>query len=64
MARRKTGLNLSAPRVGTFIVAVLLMAFGILAYYTDIVDVDVDVAFLTLAGGGILLALSNLLKDL
>lgn len=64
MARRKTGINLSAPRVGTFIVAVLLMAFGILAYYTDIVDVDVDVAFLTLAGGGILLALSNLLKDL
>jgi hypothetical protein len=64
MARRKTGLNLSAPRVGTFIVAVLLMAFGILAYYTDIIDVDVDLAFLALAGGGILLALSNLLKDL
>ena len=64
MARRKTGINLSAPRVGTFIVAVLLMAFGILAYYTDIIDVDVDLAFLTLAGGGILLALSNLLKDL
>jgi hypothetical protein len=64
MARRKTGLNLSAPRVGTFIVAVLLMAFGILAYYTDIIDVDVDLAFLSLAGGGILLALSNLLKDL
>jgi hypothetical protein len=64
MARRRSGINLSAPMVGTFIVAVLLMAFGILAYYTNIVDVDVDVAFLTLAGGGVLLALANLLKNL
>lgn len=64
MARRSSGINLSAPKVITFIIAVALMLFGIVAYYTDIVDVDVDVAFLTLAGGGILLALSNLISDL
>ena len=64
MARSRSGLNLSAPMVVTFIVAVALMAFGIVAYYTDILDVDVDLAFLTLAGGGVLLTLANLFKNL
>ncbi len=57
-------MNLSAPRVVTFIVAVALMAFGIVSYYTDVIDVDVDVSFMTLAAGGILLTLSTLFKDL
>ena len=40
------------------------MAFGIVAYYTDVIDADVDLAFLTIAGGGVPLALANLLKNL
>jgi hypothetical protein len=64
MARRRSGLNLSAPKVITYVVAVALMAFGIIAYYTEIIDVSVDTAFLTLAAGAVLLAIANLLKDL
>ncbi len=64
MARRRSGLNLSAPRVITFIIAAALIAFGILAYYTDVFDVKVDTAVLSLTLGGILLILGNLLKDL
>jgi len=64
MARRRSGLNLSAPKVITYVVAVALMAFGIIAYYTEIIDTSVDTAFLTLAAGAVLLALANLLKDL
>jgi hypothetical protein len=64
MARRRSGLNLSAPKVITYLVAVALMAFGIIAYYTELIDVSVDTAFLTLAAGAVLLAIANLLKDL
>ncbi len=64
MARRRSGPNLSAPTVVVFVIAVALMAFGILGYYTDIIDVSVDTAFLTLTAGGILLTLANLLKNL
>ncbi|MEX1208631.1 MAG: hypothetical protein WD652_07020 [Acidimicrobiia bacterium] len=64
MARRRSGLNLSAPKVITFVIAVVLMAIGIVGYYTDVIDLKVDTAFLLLTGGGVLLALSTLLKDL
>ncbi len=63
MARRN-GLNLSAPTVIVFVISVLLIAFGALAYYTDVFDVKVDTAVLSLTVGGILLALANLLKNL
>jgi hypothetical protein len=63
MARR-TGLNLSAPKVITFVIAVVLMAIGIVGYYTDVIDLEVDTAFMLLTGGGVLLVLSTLLKDL
>ena len=63
MARRR-GLVLSAPSVIVFVIAALLIAFGAIAYYTDIVDVEVDTAVLSLTIGGILLALANLLKNL
>ncbi|MEX0825993.1 MAG: hypothetical protein WD184_04460 [Acidimicrobiia bacterium] len=63
MARR-TGLNLSAPKVITFVIAVVLMAIGIVGYYTDVFDLKVDTAFMVLTGGGVLLAISVLLKDL
>lgn len=64
MARRRSGLVLSAPTVIVFIIAVILIAFGAIAYYTEIVDVDVDTAVLSLTIGGVLLALANLLKNL
>lgn len=64
MARRKSGLNLSAPKVITFVIAVVLMAIGIVGYYTDVIDLEVDTAVLLLTGGGVLLTLSTLLKDL
>jgi hypothetical protein len=64
MARRRSGLNLSAPKVVTFVIAVALMAIGIVGYYTDVIDLEVDTAFLLLTAGGVLLALSVLLKDL
>jgi hypothetical protein len=64
MARRRSGLNLSAPKVVTFVIAVALMAIGIVGYYTDVIDLEVDTAFLLLTAGGVLLALSTLLKDL
>jgi hypothetical protein len=64
MARRRSGLNLSAPKVVTFVIAVALMAIGIVGYYTDVIDLEVDTAVLLLTAGGVLLALSVLLKDL
>jgi low affinity Fe/Cu permease len=64
MARRRSGLVLSAPTVVVFIIAALLIAFGALAYYTDIVDVSVDTAVLALTAGGVLLVFGNLLKNL
>lgn len=64
MARRRSGLNLSAPKVITFVIAVVLMAIGIVGYYTDVIDLKVDTAVLLLTGGGVLLTLSTLLKDL
>jgi hypothetical protein len=57
-------LVLSPPTVIAFVIAVLLIAFGAIAYYTDIVDVEVDTAVLSLTIGGVLLALANLLKNL
>lgn len=63
MARR-SGLVLSPPTVIAFVIAALLIAFGAIAYYTDIVDVEVDTAVLSLTIGGVLLALANLLKNL
>lgn len=63
MARR-SGLNLSPPTVIAFVIAVLLIAFGAIAYYTDIVDVEVDTAVLSLTIGGVLLALANLIRNL
>ena len=64
MARRRSGLVLSAPTVVVFVIAALLIAFGAIAYYTDIVDVSVDSAVLALTVGGGLLVLANLLKNL
>lgn len=56
--------NLSAPKMITFWVAVALMAFGIIGYFTDVIEVDPGTAVLILAGGGILLTLSTMFKDL
>lgn len=56
--------RLSAPTVVAFAVAVILIAVGMLGYYTDVLDLETDTAFLLVSGGGILLALANLFKGL
>lgn len=57
-------MKLNAPRAITFYVAVALMLFGIIAYFTSVIELNPDTAVLSLAGGGVLLALSNMLKGL
>jgi hypothetical protein len=56
--------NLSAPKMVTFWVAVALMAFGVIGYFTDIVEIEADTAVMILTGGAILLTLSTMLKNL
>lgn len=63
MARRR-GLVLSAPTIIVFVIAVALIAFGAISYYTDLIDVDVDSSVLSLTIGGGLLTLANLIKNL
>jgi hypothetical protein len=57
-------MRLSPPKNVTFIISVALIAFGLLAHFTDVVDLDTDTAFLITAGGGVLLALGCWLKGL
>jgi len=57
-------MRLSAPTKMVFYIAVGLMAFGIIAHFTDLLDADGNIAILAMAGGGILLTLGNLLKGL
>jgi hypothetical protein len=56
--------RLSAPTVVAFVIAVILIAIGMLGYYTDVIDLSTDTAFLLVSGGGILLVLANLFKGL
>jgi len=57
-------LKLSAPKTLTFLIAAALMAFGIIAEFTSILDVSGDTAALALAGGGVLLAIGCLFKGI
>ena len=57
-------MRLSAPKNVTFFIAIALIAFGLLAHFTDILDIETDVIFLVTAGGGVLLALGCWLKGL
>ncbi|MCJ7725496.1 MAG: hypothetical protein MUP76_03810 [Acidimicrobiia bacterium] len=57
-------MRLSAPKNITFFIAIALIAFGLIAHFTDIVDIKTDVIFLVTAGGGVLLALGCWLKGL
>lgn len=56
--------RLSAPTVVAFVIAVILIAVGMLGYYTDVIDFSTDTAFLLVSGGGILLAIANLFKGI
>ncbi|HSM02759.1 MAG TPA: hypothetical protein VK960_10030 [Acidimicrobiia bacterium] len=58
MARNR----LTPPTVAAFFVAVVLIAIGMLGYYTDALDLDTDIAFLLVSGGGILLVIASLFK--
>lgn len=57
-------LKLSAPKTLTFLIAVALIVFGILAEFTSIVDVSGDTGVLALAGGGVLLAIGCLFRGI
>jgi hypothetical protein len=48
----------------TFLIAVALIVFGILAEFTSIVDVSGDTGVLALAGGGVLLAIGCLFRGI
>lgn len=56
--------RLTPPTVVAFVIAAILIAVGMLAYYTDVLDFETDTAFLLVSGGGILLVLANLFKGL
>jgi predicted membrane channel-forming protein YqfA (hemolysin III family) len=56
--------HLSAPKVITFWIAVILMAVGIVAYYTDVIDMEADTAFLLTAAGGVLLTIGCWFKGI
>lgn len=57
-------MRLSAPKNLTFFIAVAMIAFGLVAHFTDVVDIETDAIFLITAGGGVLLALGCWLKGL
>ena len=57
-------LKLSAPKTLTFLIAVALLAFGIITEFTSILDVSGDTAALAMAGGGVLLAIGCLFKGI
>ena len=57
-------MRLSAPKNLTFFIAVAAIVFGLIAHFTDIVDIETDAIFLITAGGGVLLALGCWLKGL
>lgn len=57
-------MKLSAPKTLTFLIAAALLAFGIIAEYTSILDVSGDTAALALTGGGVLLAIGCLFKGI
>jgi hypothetical protein len=56
-------LKLSAPKVVTFWIAVILAALGVLAFLGTIPGLS-SYAFWLVVAGFVLLALANLLKDL
>lgn len=62
--RDPISLNLSAPKTLTFLIAAALIAFGIIAEFTSILDVSGDTAVLALAGGGLLLGVGCLFKGI
>lgn len=57
-------MRLSPPKNVTFFIAVAMIAFGLIAHFTDVVNVETDTVFLITAGGGVLLALGCWLKGL
>ena len=57
-------MRLSAPKNITFYIAIALIAFGLIAHFTTILDAKNDVVFLATAGGGVLLALGCWFKGL
>lgn len=56
--------RLTPPTVVVFVIAVVLIAVGMLGYYTDVIDLKTDTAFLLVSGGGVLLVFANLFKGL
>lgn len=56
--------RLTPPTVAAFVIAVILIAIGMLGYYTDVIDLEVDTAFLLVSAGGILLVIANLFKGI
>lgn len=63
MARRSGATNLSAPKVVTFWIAVLLAFIGVIAVVAPIASL-VGYAFWLVVAGFVLLALGNLLENL
>jgi hypothetical protein len=58
MARNR----LTPPTVAAFVISVILIAIGMLGYYTDVIDLETDTAFLLVSAGGILLAIGSLFR--
>jgi hypothetical protein len=56
--------SLSAPKVITFVIAVILIAVGMLGYYSEVIDLEADTAVLLISAGGVLLAIGCLFKDI
>ncbi|HUG75114.1 MAG TPA: hypothetical protein VMM81_05515 [Acidimicrobiia bacterium] len=56
--------RLSAPYAITFWISVILIAVGMLGYYTGILDLGADTAFLLVSAGGVLLAIGCLFKGI
>ena len=54
--------RLSPPYATTFWISVILMAVGILAYYTGVISLAADTAVLLITVGGVLLAIGCLFR--
>lgn len=60
MARNR----LTPPTVAAFFIAVVLISIGMLAYYTDVLDLRTDTAFMFVSSGGILLVIASLFRGI
>jgi uncharacterized membrane protein AbrB (regulator of aidB expression) len=54
--------RLTPPTVFVFWISVILIAIGMLGYYTELINLDTDTAFLLVSAGGVLLVLGCLFK--